>query len=107
MTHKSWNRALPIACVSTTLLILTPLTHAGESEVTLTGHINRAIWYADDGVDTNTSFVDNNVFTQYANRIVSFDRSLEHKATGNCTELGGLEDVTHFCQTDNFFLYLG
>lgn len=61
MLYKSWNKALPIACASTALLMLSPVVNAGKSEVTLSGQINRAIWYADDGIDTNTSFVDNDV----------------------------------------------
>jgi hypothetical protein len=61
MNRKSWNKALPIAYAGTALLMLSPIVNAGKSEVTLSGQVNRAVWYADDGVDTNTSFVDNNV----------------------------------------------
>lgn len=61
MIHKSWNGVLPIVCVGTALVTSPMVTAAGKSEVSLSGHINRAIWYADDGIDTNTSFVDNDV----------------------------------------------
>ncbi|OQW92525.1 MAG: hypothetical protein BWK79_14435 [Beggiatoa sp. IS2] len=56
--------------------MLSPIVNAGESKVTLSGHINRAVWYADDGVDTNTSFVDNDVSS--SRLLIQGTRALEN-----------------------------
>lgn len=77
MSCKFWNKALPVACAGTALLMLSPaVISAGKSEVTLSGHINRAVWYADDGVDTNTSFVDNDASS--SRFLISAKRSLDN-----------------------------
>ena len=46
---------LYVACAAA-LLTASPVTFA---DVTLKGQVNRAVMYADDGVDSDTFFVDN------------------------------------------------
>ncbi|OUD14553.1 porin [Thioflexithrix psekupsensis] len=52
MFHR---KALTIACAS----VLVAVSPWAAADVTLKGHVNRAIMYADDGVDSETFFVDN------------------------------------------------
>jgi predicted porin len=49
------NKTLPVACAAA-LIALSPSVFA---DVTLKGQVNRAVMYADDGVDSDTFFVDN------------------------------------------------
>jgi len=57
MTKTTLSRVLQGGCAAA-VIALSPVASA---DVTLTGHVNRAIVHADDGVDTGTHFVDNDV----------------------------------------------
>jgi hypothetical protein len=57
MTKTTLSRVLQGGCAAA-VIALSPMASA---DVTLSGQVNRAIIHADDGVDTGTHFVDNDV----------------------------------------------
>jgi len=54
-----WTKTLQVGCASALIALSSSVIAGSKYGVELSGQVNRAIMYADDGVDSDTLFVDN------------------------------------------------
>lgn len=54
-----WTKTLQVGCASALIALSSSVIAASKYGVELSGQVNRAVMYADDGVESDTFFVDN------------------------------------------------
>ncbi len=75
------NNSKTAIAVAAALLAMAPLSHAAGS-VSVKGQVNRAVMYADDGIDSDTFFVDNDTDSTRLNIIGEYELNKEYTVGG-------------------------